>query len=132
MKKISLLLLVLCVSFVFAGEKVISNGGSDNLSSADVKNIFLGKKKSWDNGSKIIICTLKSGATHENFITQVVKKQPGQFDMYWKQLVFTGRGTMPKSFSSEAEMITFITANKGAIGYVDEATEVSLTIISVQ
>jgi hypothetical protein len=47
-----------------------------------------------------------------------VSKTAAQFSSFWKQAIFTGKGTPPKAFASEAELIKFVGETPGAIGYV--------------
>ena len=124
--KLSFILLLLVFTTSFAGEIMVANAPATEMSQADVEKLFLGKTKKWSDGTNVVITTLKSGEVHQNFLTNYVKKQPMQFDNYWKQLVFTGRGKMPNSFGSEDEMLNFISANKGAVGYVSDAKAGSL------
>jgi len=42
---------------------------------------------------------------------------------YFKTLVFTGKGSMPKSFPSDAEIIKYVAKTPGAIGYVSASTD---------
>jgi ABC-type phosphate transport system substrate-binding protein len=119
-KILSILILFLFTSS-FAGEIMVANTVDTELDQAAVEKIFLGKMKKWSDGTNVIITTLKSGTTHESFLTQYVNKQPMQFDNFWRQMVFTGRGKMPQSFDSEDAMLKYISANKGAVGYVSDA-----------
>ncbi len=104
-----------------AGEIVIANSSDKELTGDALKKIYLGKKTSWSDGSKVIIATLKSGAVTDSFMSNKVGKNESQFKMVWKKLVFTGQGVMPKSFDDEKALIDFVAANKGAIGYVSDA-----------
>jgi len=101
---------------------VNENVAIQELSRADAAKVFLGKKKTWDNGDPIVAGTLEAGTVHDAFIQQVVKKSNAQFATYWKKLVFTGRGQAPKSFASEADLAAFVARTPGAIGYIDAAT----------
>ncbi len=94
----------------------------DELTRSDAAKIFLGKKKSWDNGHKIIAVTLKKGSTHNEFIKKIVKKNSSQFAIYWKRMVFTGRGQALKTFDSEQDLVSFIAQNPGSTGYISKDT----------
>jgi ABC-type phosphate transport system substrate-binding protein len=93
-----------------------------SLSSAEVMQIFLGKKVSWDDGTKIDIVTLTGSDIHQQFIRDYVKKTPQQFQCYWRQMLFTGKGLIPKNCNSDAEMVAFIAKTPGSIGYVSTAS----------
>ncbi len=119
-KKILIIGVLFLVSFAFAGEIIVANTSDTVVEKNVIKQMYLGKVKKWDDGTHVILTTLKKGQTHDNFLSTYVNKQPMQFSNYWKQLVFTGRGKMPKSFDNENDLLKFISSNKGAIGYVSD------------
>lgn len=103
-----------------------------SLTPKDVKNIYLGKMKVWDNGMKIVFVTLGSGDTTNRFLKQYVKKNPSMFNKYWKKKVFTGGGKPPRSFSREKDLLEYVSKTKGAIGYVSsQAYKDNVKILSV-
>ena len=85
-------------------------------------NIFLGKKATWENGNKITFVTLKDGDTHKTFLRTYIRKTPEQFNYYWKRMLFTGKGVIPKSFESDQEVIEFVSRNKNTVGYLSNPT----------
>jgi len=118
-------LLFFCIGLANAGDVVVANG-QNSVSASDLKQMFLGKKKSWANGDKVVLVILKDGAAHDSFMSNRVGKSPSQFLSFWKKLVFTGKGVMPKQASSEAELLQIVASTKGAIGYVSEGASGSL------
>ncbi len=100
---------------------IVNKEVSDNsLSRDDVKKIFKGKKVKWSDGGNIRFVTLKTSA-HKAFLKAYVRTSPRKYKMYWKKMIFTGRGKMPKSFGSDAAMADYVAATPGAIGYVSSA-----------
>ncbi len=93
------------------------------LSKKDVGYIFLGKRTTWNNRDKITFAIQKESPIHEIFLKKFVNKTPIQFANFWKKQIFTGKGSLPKSFSSDQEMIKFISETKGAIGYVSAESD---------
>ena len=114
---------ILKTAFADEGYAVIVNSANTvaSLSSADVMNIFLGKKASWDDGKKIEFVTLKDGDANKAFLKDHVKKNPQQFKHYWKQMLFTGKGVIPQAFDTDADVAGFVSQNPAAIGYVSTA-----------
>jgi ABC-type phosphate transport system substrate-binding protein len=113
---------------------VIANKGApvDSLSRDEIKKIFLVKKTQWDNGDKIEFVTLKQGPIHNAFLKKFLQKTPSQFQKYFRALVFTGKGIAPRSFDSEAEVVRFVAATKGAFGYVSPAAAtVSVKVLGI-
>ena len=107
-----------------AEEIVIVKAGhsSTEIPRRRLKKLLLGKSRKWPSGEKVILAVLTHGPTHEHFIKKHARKTPKQFTNYWRKLVFSGKGKMPKSFSSETELIKFVARTPGALGYIDSAT----------
>ena len=112
---------------------IITNAANPvaSLGGADVMQIFLGKKVSWDDGTKIEIVTFTDSDIHQKFLKDYVKKNPQQFLCYWRQMLFTGKGTVPKDFNSDAEIVAFIAKTPGAIGYVSVESSSSPGVKSI-
>ena len=66
--------------------------------------------------------TLKGGRTHDDFLKKYLGKSSSQFQRYFRTLVFTGKGSIPKSFDSEEAVVGFVTGTDGAIGYISNGT----------
>ena len=107
------------LSLAQAEEIVIVKAGhsSKQIPRKRLKKLLLGKSKKWPSGEKVILAVLTHGPTHENFIKKHARKTPKQFTNYWRKMVFSGKGKMPKSFESEEDLATFVADNKGALGY---------------
>jgi len=105
---------------------VIVNSGvrATAASSDDIRGIFTGDKSSLGDGSPVTPVTLKGGPTHEAFLKTYVGKGDAAFRTGWRNLVFTGQGSMPKTFDSEAALVDYVAATPGAIGYVSKGTDV--------
>ena len=106
-----------------ADVKVIANASVgvsavSAVSADELKSVYLGTKTSLRDGSHVEPVLLKSGAVHEAFLKTYVGKTDGALNTYYRSLVFTGKGSMPKAFASDAEVVSFVEKTKGAIGYV--------------
>lgn len=93
-----------------------------SMSLAELQNVFLGKTVLWPDGKKIKVCMLKAGDTHDKFLNDVLGMSNVQFDTYWKQVIFTGKGRPPQTVDTEEEMVNYVTATEGAVGYIDSGT----------
>lgn len=108
-------------STVFAEVAVIVNKSNNaTISTDDIERIFLGKDKSFSDGSSAIPVNLNtSAAVRESFDDKALGKSTNQTKAYWSKLVFSGKGNPPKEVDSEAEMIELVSKNPSVIGYVD-------------
>jgi len=132
-----LLITVICPEKLKAGDTgaiIIANNSipESSLTSTDVKNIFLGKKTTWKNGKKITFVTLKNGELHKKFIRTYTKRNPSQFKNHWKKMLFTGKGVLPRSFSTDEDVVKYVSENDGVVGYISkEIKNDNIKIISV-
>lgn len=118
---------VFFVSDLFAADiTVIANTsvGDAALSKDAIKEIYTGKQVKWADGSKIQLSAQKKNDTHETFTREYVGKNPSQFRMFWKKMVFTGKGKAPTAFESDADIIKYVAETEGAIGYVSSGAAV--------
>jgi ABC-type phosphate transport system substrate-binding protein len=96
--------------------------------------LFLKKMAKWTDGTPAApINQTKSAAVREAFTTTVHGKSVAAVDSYWQQQIFSGRDIPPAEKSSDADVITFVKANAGAVGYVsDAAVTAGVKVISVE
>ena len=109
-------------SSVFAEDVVVVNPASALAAISDdqLKDLFLGKKITWDDGSKVIVVVPKDGPANEALMRRLGKNTQ-QFQTGWKKLVFTGKGAMPEQVESEDAVVSFVAKTPGAIALVSQA-----------
>ncbi len=92
---------------------------ADGVSAADISKIFLKKADRWPNGTAAAPVDQKpSSATRAAFSKGVHGKGVGQVDAYWQKQIFSGRRLPPVTKASDTEVLAFVKANPGAVGYV--------------
>jgi ABC-type phosphate transport system substrate-binding protein len=103
------------------------------ITKEDLKEIFLGKKVQWTDNTKIRFVTSKEPDSHKTFLRTYINKSAKQYSNYWRKMVFTGKGKIPKSFTTSAEMIEYVSGTSGAIGYIGSSTTpANVNTINVQ
>jgi len=117
---LTLLLMFMCSGSYAADIVLITDKSNsvDKISATDAKNIFLGKKKRWDDGSIIIPIVQKDQKVADQFNKTIVKKTSSQFDLFWRKAVFTGTGAPPTEVEDNDAMKKMVTSKTGAIGYI--------------
>ncbi len=100
--------------------KIIANSGvsASAVSADELKGVFLATKTSLSDGSHVEPVLEKGGAAHETFLKEYLGKTEAALQTYYRSLVFTGKGSMPKAFASDADVVAYVAKTKGAIGYV--------------
>jgi len=105
-----------------AEETLVVNSASalSGLSTDQMKDYFLGKKTTWEDGSKVVVVVIKDGGTSEALLAKLGKNSQ-QFMTGWKKLIFTGKGSMPEQVESDDALVALVAKTPGAIGLVDKA-----------
>ena len=108
------------VRVIAADIKVIANGSvkADMISANEVKSVFLEEYNSLRDGTHVEPVLEKDGPVHEAFLHEYLGGTDDDLQNYYRALVFSGRGSMPKQLGSDAEVVAYVARTKGAIGYV--------------
>ena len=118
--------LVLVASWARAADvKVIANSSvaATSVSADELKSVFLQNSNSLSDGSHVQPVLAKGGPAHDAFLKLYLGKSDSALQTYYRSLVFTGKGSMPKVLGSDAEITAYVARTRGAIGYV--STEAS-------
>lgn len=109
-----------CAQVFAADVRVIANQSvkADVISPRELQRVFLQENNSLSDGSHVEPVLEKDGPVHKAFLRQYMGKTNDDLQTYYRALVFTGRGFMPKELSSDAEVVAYIARTRGAIGYV--------------
>ena len=91
----------------------------DAVSVGDLKSVFLGERNSLKGGVRVEPVLERQGSVHDAFLRDYLDQSAEALQLYYRTLVFTGKGAMPKAVDSDAEVIAYVARTRGAIGYVD-------------
>jgi ABC-type phosphate transport system substrate-binding protein len=104
---------------------VIVNAGNSAsaLRAGEVSALFLKKAVAWPDGSKALPVDLSEKApSRDSFSRQIHGKSTSAIKAYWQKMIFSGRDVPPPEKSSPGEVVSFVRANPGGIGYVPAQT----------
>jgi ABC-type phosphate transport system substrate-binding protein len=91
----------------------------DNLSTAELKKLFLSDRTHWDTGKSVAPVMVTGSPERAAFLKDVCKMSDSDFSKYFLQAAFTGKSaTPPKEVSSVAALKSFVVSSPGAIGFV--------------
>jgi len=113
------LILLAALSSLAADIKVIANPSVTNnaISAGEIRTIFLGETNRL-GGAHVEPVFQKGGQAHEALLKEYLRQSDAELQAYYRALVVTGRGSMPKELGSEREVVAYVSKTKGAIGYV--------------
>jgi TonB family protein len=100
--------------------KVIANSSvkADTISEAELKRVFLEERISLPDGTHVEPVLMKEGAVEKAFLQKYLGVTEDDLQIYYRTLLFTGRGSIPKVLESDAEVVAYVARTRGAIGYV--------------
>ena len=106
-----------------AGYRVVVNAANPgaSLRKSEVSNLFLKKTTKWAHG--VAVTAVDQSATspvRTAFSKQVHGRAVDSVQNYWQQQIFSGRDEPPRVKTSDSEVMAFVQANAGGIGYVSE------------
>jgi len=126
------LALVLAVGLVPAsaetGYQVIANPSVDasSLPADEISAMFLKKTTKWPDGTRVVPVDQTMGSSaREGFSRGVHHKAASAIHAYWQKQIFGGTELPPLAKSTDAEVVAFVKATPGAIGYVASGTDAS-------
>ena len=95
---------------------------TDSISREELRNVFLLRARTTKDGSWVEPVLEKSGPTHAAFVKQFLNRDSTELHIYYQGLVFTGKASMPKELSADAEVVDYVRRTRGAIGYISSTT----------
>ena len=101
--------------------KVIVNSanGTAELPSGVMAKLFLKQVAKFPNGTAVLPVDLaKTSAVRASFSKAALGRAVGAIETYWQQQIFSGKDVPPESKSSDDDVVAYVKANPGAIGYV--------------
>ena len=122
MKKIFFILIQLfMLNTLSAKVAIIAHKDNTNvgITENEVSRIYLGKLKTFPDGTNVIPIDLASGDAKKHFYAKVVRKNDAQLRAYWSRIIFTGKGQPPRQEDSESSVLNLVSSNPNLLGYVD-------------
>ncbi|HEY1658268.1 MAG TPA: hypothetical protein VGG14_07975 [Candidatus Sulfotelmatobacter sp.] len=91
-----------------------------NLSTSELKKIFLSDRSRWDTGTAVAAVIPAQGAgDRTSFLKIVCGMRDADFNKYFLQAAFSGKLTPPpKEVSNSAALKSFVATTPGAIGFI--------------
>jgi TonB family protein len=100
--------------------KIIANSSvnEDSISASELRRVYLQIKISLADGTHVEPVLENGGPAHHIFLQDYLGMSEDDLQTYYRTLLFTGKGSIPKKLGSDAEVVAYVARTKGAIGYV--------------
>ena len=100
---------------------VHQSNSTDRISAGELARIYMREQTTWPNGNKVVPVDLPAeSSARERFSSAVLGKSTSQIKAHWEREVFAGRAVPPAEQRSERDVLAFVAANPGSVGYVSE------------
>jgi ABC-type phosphate transport system substrate-binding protein len=87
---------------------------------------FFKKTTRWSDDEAILPVDLGPGSpVRRSFSDEVMRRSVAAVKSYWQQMVFSGHGVPPAELDSDGDVVRFVVKNRGAVGYVSAASNIS-------
>lgn len=113
------------------GYKVIVNSGVSftQLSKDEVQRIMMKKTSKFSDGTKADPVDLHPDSpVREAFSQDVLGRSTSGIKNFWQRQIFSGKNVPPPELPSDADVIAFVSANPGGLGYVSEGAQVGSSV----
>lgn len=92
----------------------------DNLSTGELKKLFLSERSRWDTGKAVApVMPAAGSAERTSFLKLVCGMNDGELSKYFMQAAFTGKSaTPPKEVGGSAAVKAFVASSPVAIGFI--------------
>jgi ABC-type phosphate transport system substrate-binding protein len=88
-----------------------------------LSKIFLREIPAWENGQEILpVDQIDKSPARIAFARDVEHQSVSALKRYWQERIFSGSESPPPERVTDAEILTYVRSNPGAIGYVVEGT----------
>lgn len=115
---------------------VIVNPGNsvENITTADLGEIYSGDMTRWPGGGKIVLVDQKSNKElSDRFYQVILNKTTGKVRQIWIKKMLQGEMPTPEAKESNESVVSFVSRTAGAIGFVEagSVTE-AVKVVSVE
>jgi ABC-type phosphate transport system substrate-binding protein len=94
-----------------------------SMPAAEISRLFLRKSTLWGSGERVMaVDLLEDSPVREKFSKAIHERSASAVKAYWQKMIFSGRDVPPPEKYSVAEVLAYVRANSGAIGYVADDT----------
>ena len=117
------------------GFRVIVNASNPitSISRGELSSIFLKQETSWPDGQVALPVDQGESAQVRSDFSRVVLRRPvAAVKSYWNKQIFSGSGVPPVEKGSNEDVVAYVNAFHGAVGYVGLSAALSAGVKPVR
>jgi ABC-type phosphate transport system substrate-binding protein len=95
----------------------------ESVTVEQLERLWLHRPDRYPDGVQLTPVDQESGSPiRKTFVEKVLWKSEVEVAEYWSRRMYSGKGRPPRQFRDDDAVIEEVTANPGAIGYIDETS----------
>jgi len=117
--------LVVLVAIVVAAQDdafivvVHESNSTTAMTTKELSRLFLKKDETWPDGTKVTAADLSPDSpVRAAFTTVVHGRKVSAIKSYWQRQIFAGKAVPPMEFTSENDVLSFVSMTPGSVAYV--------------
>lgn len=103
------------------GVVVIGHAGLGQIDTPTLQRVFTGRVVELGGVSVNPVNAVAGSALRTRFLRAYLNQDDEKYVAYWTVRRYIGKGVPPRELPGAAEVIRYVQATPGAIGYIDEA-----------
>ena len=117
-------LLLLACTLLGAGARagddfvVIAHPGVPRVDAATLQRLYMGRAIEVAGSPVAVVNAAPGTGARERFLGQVLNLDNERYVAYWTVRRHVGKGVPPREFRSSAEIVEYVQATPGALGYI--------------
>lgn len=115
-----------CAGLACAGDVFVIANAVPGMSPEEIKEVFLGEVQF---SGTVKLQPVDNAAAQADFQARVLKMAPAKYTAAWTKKAFRDGLNAPPTKGSDAEVIGFVKATPGAIGYVSSPPMSGIVVI---
>jgi ABC-type phosphate transport system substrate-binding protein len=100
---------------------VVAHAAVPKLDLQTLQRLYTGRVVEVSGVDIVVVNAAPGSAARQRFLAQVMQQDDERYRAYWTVRRHVGKGTPPRELRSAAEVLEFVQANPGAVGYVSAA-----------
>lgn len=94
------------------------------ISRRELSKLFLRRLRTWADGTMAVpVDQAPSSAVREEFSQLVHERSVVTVEVYWKRMIFSGRGVPPRELADDQAVLEFVRSTPGSVGYVTAGSD---------
>ncbi|MBF0626601.1 MAG: hypothetical protein HQL91_00120 [Magnetococcales bacterium] len=111
---------------------VVAHRETPAMDAVMLQKVFLGKVIRVNDIPVVPVNLLPGNQTRQSFLAQVLEQSDEKYVSYWTVRRYIGQGSPPREFGSGAEMLDYLRATPGAVGYVEDVTNLAGLVVVLE